>query len=608
VVAVLEDVHCDIPSQGYTQQTVCTTLKNPKHWSLAERNRYVITCSVFLDGIEVDQVTVPFGIRSIEIDADKGCLINGEHTPLKGVCLHHDLGALGTAVSVRAMTRQIEVLQSMGCNSIRTSHNPPAPELLELCDEMGMLLMVEAFDCWRRGKKHPPGVNEGEPGFRYFDYASVFDEWHEPDLRAMIRLSRNHPSVIIYSIGNEVVEQWHADGWAIATQLAGITREEDRTRPITSGCNGEIAAYRGFQTALDVFGFNYKPHSYPKLHRRNPTLAIVATETASTVSTRGEYFFPVSADKAHGQVDFQVSSYDLSTPPWACLADEEFRGLDEAPYVAGEYVWTGFDYLGEPTPYNSDSTNLLNYSDPAEKEKHRAELEHLGKIQVPSRSSYFGIVDLAGFPKDRFYLYQARWREELPMAHILPHWTWPERIGEITPVHVYSSADEAELFLNGISQGIRLRSKLEYRFRWDEVVYEPGELRVVTKKNGKPWAEAVRRTSGAASRLALDVDRKNITADGVDLAYVTVRVEDAAGELVPRSRAIVCCKVEGPATLLATDNGDPTSLVSFHATERAVHQGLLLIIVRSLPEKPGTISVSAAASGLETATVTFQSK
>jgi beta-galactosidase len=503
--------------------------------------------------------------------------------------MHHDLGALGAAFHVRAAERQLEILREMGCNAIRTSHNPPAPELLELCDRMGFLVIDEAFDCWRRGKKQPPELREGDPGFRYFDYGQVFDDWHERDLRLMVRRDRNHPCIVLWSIGNEVLEQWYSDGWQLATHLAGIVREEDRTRPTTSAFNGEIAAYSGFQTAVDVVGFNYKPRAYPALHASNPTLPLLGSETSSSLSSRGHYFFPVSDDKGHGQVDFQVSSYDLSAAAWAEIPDSEFRGLDEAPYVAGEFVWTGFDYLGEPTPYNSDATNLLNFSDPEQRERAKAELERLGRIEVPARSSYFGIIDLAGFPKDRFYIYQARWRPKHRMAHILPHWDWPERVGQVTPVHVYSSADEAELFLNGESLGVRKRKRLEYRFRWDDVIYTPGKLKVVTYKKGKKWATATRKTTFGARALALSADRKTLRADGSDLGFVTVSVVDKEGSVVPRSNHALRFRLEGPGVIAGVDNGDPTSFEPFQASQRKAFNGLALVIVKTLKNQPGAL-------------------
>jgi len=475
---------------------------------------------------------------------------------------------------------------------------------------MGILVIVEAFDAWRRGKKHPPEQRDQvpSPNLVYFDYGNLFDDWHERDLRALVRRDRNHPSVVMWSIGNEVLEQWYPDGWKLSTRLAGIVREEDRTRPLTAGFNGEIAGYSGFQTAVDVIGYNYKPDAYRTLHAANPTLPMLGAETASCVSSRGEYFFPVSDDKSHGQADFHVSSYDLSAPPWAFPPDVEFRGLDEAPFAAGEFVWTGFDYLGEPTPYNSDATNLLNFSDPEARARMAIELERLGRIRVPSRSSYFGIIDLAGFPKDRFYLYQARWRPDLKMAHILPHWNWPERVGQVTPVHVYSSGDEAELFLNDRSLGKRKRKALEYRFRWDDVVYEPGKLEVVTFKRGKKWASATRRTAGAPEKVLLAADRSRLEADGRDLAFVTVTIADARGALVPRSKSRLRFSVNGPGEIIAVDNGDPTSHESFQATERLAFNGLALVVVRTRRAEPGVVVLRAESDGLRPAELELRSK
>jgi beta-galactosidase len=424
----------------------------------------------------------------------------------------------------------------------------------------------------------------------------------------MVLRDRNHPSVVMWSIGNEVIEQWYPDGWKIAARLAGIVREEDRTRPVTSAFNGEMAGYSGFQTALDVMGYNYKPREYAKLHRSNPTLPIIGSETASTISSRGEYFFPVSDDKLQGRVDFQVSSYDLSANVWSNIPDAEFQGLDECPSVAGEFVWTGFDYLGEPTPYNSDSSNLLNFSDPEQRRLAEQQLEELGQIPVPSRSSYFGIVDLAGFPKDRYYIYQARWRPHLRMAHILPHWNWPERVAQITPVHVYSSADEAELFLNGKSLGRRKRKRAQYRFRWDEVVYQPGELKVITYRKGKKWATALRRTTGAAASVALSVDRNRLQADGRDLAFVTVSIVDEHEAVVPRSHHLVEFTLEGPGQILALDNGDPTSFEPFQGSKRHVFNGLALVVIRSLAGRTGKITLAASSEGLRGASVTLLSR
>ncbi|UGQ44847.1 beta-galactosidase GalB [Massilia endophytica] len=567
----------------------------PKLWSLRDPQRYVAVTTVTGEGKVVDEVETPFGIRTAVFEAARGFVLNGEHVPIQGVCLHHDLGALGTALNVRALERQFEILRDMGVNAIRTTHNPPAPEMLELADRMGFLIVEEAFDAWRVSKVPK-------------DYGTLYDEWHEKDLRSMVKRDRNHPSVIMWSIGNEIMEQGEPEGWRVAAHLADIVRSEDRTRPTTGGFNHIISGYNGFQTAVDVVGFNYKPLEYAKFHRSSPHIPVYGSETASTVSSRGEYFFPVSDDKKEGAVNFQVSSYDLTAPPWAWSPDVEFRGLDASPYAAGEFVWTGFDYLGEPTPYNSDSTNALNFTDPAARERAAKELAAMKKVQMPSRSSYFGIVDLAGFRKDRFYLYQARWRPELPMAHLLPHWNWPERVGQVTPVHLYTSGDEAELFVNGQSQGRKKRGPNDYRLRWDDVKYQPGTVRAVVYKQGKPWAEDTVQTTGAPARLSLTADRKALAADGKDLSFVTVAVTDRQGRMVPRSSNKVRFSVTGPAELVATDNGDATSHVSFQSLERAVYNGLALAIVRTRPGQGGAITVTATSEGLGSAKVSLSSK
>jgi len=580
----------------------------PKLWSVENPNRYVVVTTVKKDGRVVDRLETPFGIRTIEFTATNGFLLNGERVQIRGVCNHHDLGALGSAFNTRAAERQLEILREMGVNAIRTSHNPPAPELLELCDRMGFLVMDETFDCWR-GRKKPN------------DYHLAFDEWHEADVRALIRRDRNHPSVILWSIGNEIPEQANTNRFYIAKELADIVRSEDTTRPVTAGCNHDVAGFNGFQNIVDVFGFNYKPQLYGKFRTQNPTIPLYGSETASTVSSRGEYFFPVplefktknirtekSAGTNASLADFQVTSYDCFTPAWATTPDMEWRGQEENPFNAGEFVWTGFDYLGEPTPFNADVSNLLNYSTPEEKAKAKEELDRLGKIRVPSRSSYFGIVDLAGFKKDRFYLYQSRWRPDFPMAHILPHWNWPERVGQITPVFVYTSGDEAELFLNGKSLGRKKKAAFEYRLRWDDVKHAPGELQVVAYKNGKKWATDVVKTTGLAAKLMLLADRATIVADGKDLSFVTVTVADKKGQLVPRSKNQIKFEIEGPGEIVATDNGDPTSFESFQAPERKAFNGLALVIVRAIAGESGKIKLTAKAEGLASDSVTIRVK
>lgn len=571
------------------------TVAQPKLWSVRTPQRYMAVTTITQDGQVADVVETPFGIRTIAFDAARGFILNGERVPIQGVCDHHDLGALGAALNVRALERQLELLREMGCNAIRTSHNPPAPELLDLCDRMGFLVMDESFDCWFGAKKPA-------------DYHLLFGDWHEKDLRALVRRDRNHPSIVLWSVGNEIREQGEPEGWKVAAHLTAIVREEDMTRSTVAAFNNTASGYNGFQTAVGVTGFNYKPTEYPVFHRSAPQLPVIGSETSSCVSSRGEYFFPVSENKAEGRADFQVSSYDLYAPRWAFPPDVEFKGLDEAPFAAGEFVWTGFDYLGEPTPYNADTSNLLNFTDPAQQARVAQELAEVKKIKVPSRSSYFGIIDLAGFKKDRFFIYQAHWRQELPMAHILPHWNWPDRVGQVTPVHVYTSGDEAELFLNGQSLGRKQRGPREYRLRWDDVKYQPGELRVVAYRGGKKWAEDVVRTAGAAAKLALTADRSALRADGSDLAFITVAIADREGVMVPRAKNRVAFTVSGPGEIIATDNGDATSFESFQSPARAAYNGLALVIVRTKSGVPGAITVHASSPNLAGAEVTVRSQ
>jgi beta-galactosidase len=559
------------------------TIANPKLWGLPPQqkpNRYVAVTTVRQGDNLVDSYETPFGIRTLKFDPNDGFFINGEHIKLNGVCDHHDLGALGSAVNDRALQRQLEMLVEMGCNAIRTSHNPPPPELLELADKMGLLVMDEAFDCWAI-QKTP------------FDYHLLFADWHEQDLRAMVRRDRNHPSVIMWSIGNEIPEQGRGEsGAAVARELSDIVHEEDATRPTISAMNNASAG-SPFAAALDVSGLNYQgegrrgaPPQYPVFHQNFPDKFLVGSETASTISSRGEYTFPVAsgfgavAGRNTGEdvTNRQMSSYDLYYPPWAASPDKVFDAQGQFSFVGGEFVWTGWDYLGEPTPFNS------------------------------SRSSYFGIIDLAGFKKDRFFLYQAHWRPDLKMAHILPHWTWPERVGQVTPVHVYTSGDEGELFLNGKSLGRKKKDTNDFRLRWDDIVYQPGELKVVTYKNGKKWATDVMKTTGPAARIALQPDRNKIHADGKDLSFVTVSVTDKDGLMVPRSKNRIRFEIEGPGEIVATDNGDPTSMESFQSPERNAFNGLALVIVRAKEGQPGTITLTAQSDGFKEAAVRIKSQ
>ncbi len=558
----------NIPAHQSQSADTQIRFNDPKLWSLETPNRYVLVTTLLQDGKPVDEHETPFGVRTIEFTATNGFLLNGKRVKINGVCDHHDMGAIGTAINVRALQRQIEILKSMGCNAIRTSHNPPAPELLDLCDTMGMLVMDESFDCWEKSKTKN-------------DYHLLFDDWHEKDWRAELRRDRNHPCIILWSIGNEIEEQQTQHGHTIAAELTRIAHEEDPTRPTTAACNHEEAGYNGFQNDVDVFGYNYKPYDYGDFREANPTKPLFGSETASCISSRGIYVFPVSNDKSGGMTNYQMSSYDLYAPPWATPPEWEFEGQDKNPFVAGEFVWTGFDYLGEPTPYYGDA---------------------------PSRSSYFGIIDLAGFPKDRFYLYQSRWRPDFPMAHIVPQcWNWPDREGQVTPVHVYTSGDEAELFLNGKSLGRKKKGQYEYRLRWDDVVYEPGELKVVAYKDGKKWATDEIKTTGPAAKLTLSADRSKISADGKDLSYVTVKVTDKKGLMVPQADNLLHFEISGPGEIVATDNGDATDLISFQSHDRKAFNGMALVIIKAKAGEHGAIKLYAKSDGLTEAKVTIRS-
>ncbi|RHW18494.1 DUF4982 domain-containing protein [Sphingomonas gilva] len=546
-------------------------IAKPRLWGpppTQQPNRYVMVSTVRSNERVVDRYETPFGIRDVRFDPDRGVVVNGEHIRLNGVNNHHDLGAIGAAFNARAAERQLEILREMGVNAIRMSHNPPAPELLELTDRMGFLVIDEVFDVWER-KKTP------------LDFHLIFPDWHEADLRSMLRRDRNHPSVILWSIGNEVGEQYTGeDGAKIARRLVSIVREEDPTRPTTTAMN-YARPEMPLPAEVDVININYQgagvrtlPGQYAAFRAKFPDKVIFESESASTLSSRGEFLFPVSGSVSGpvrpgsgGDPETRhVSAYELHSADFGSSPDREFSAQDQHPFVAGEFVWTGFDYLGEPTPYYS------------------------------SRSSYSGIVDLAGFPKDRFYLYQSRWRPDLKFAHILPHWTWPGREGEVTPVHVFSSADEAELFVNGKSQGRIKRAPFAYRFRWDYVTYEPGEVKVVTWKDGEPWATATKTTAGPAAKLSATVDRSRIDADGRDLAFVTIDVVDAEGRIAPRSDAMIRFRIEGPGELVATDNGDPTDMTAFPSARRAAFNGKALAIVRA--KTPGRITLIAEAEGM----------
>ena len=566
-------------------------VKEPILWDINKPELYRVAVIVMQGTTVTDRYETNFGFRTLNFTARDGFLLNGRRVEINGVCNHHDLGALGAAFNTRAAARQLEILREMGCNAIRTSHNPPAPELVDLCDKMGFLIMVEAFDTWRIRKKPK-------------DYNLIFNAWHTEDLKAMVRRDRNHPSVFMWSIGNEVPDQRNP---YLASALSAIVKSEDITRPVTSGCNNGGSGTNGFQKTLDIFGINYNLSNYAKFFalKDNANLPFYSSESASTVSSRGEYFFPaVQGDLNNnlpGKGIFQITSYDIAYPGWATTPDQQWTMLDKYPAAMGEFVWTGFDYIGEPTPYSGDMTGLKPDSW-GYKETIKM-LEKQGVKEVPSRSSYFGIIDLAGFKKDRFYLYQSRWRPELPMAHILPHWNWPERKGLVTPVHVYTSGDEAELFLNGKSLGKKKKGEFEYRLKWEEVVYQPGELKVIAYKNGVKWAEDVVRTTEKASVLSLAADRAAVHPDGTDLIYITVRIEDKNKLLVPGSNNQLNFSIEGQGRIIATDNGDATSHESFQSKSKKAFNGLCLVIVAAEKGATGPFTVKAESKGLKAATV-----
>jgi beta-galactosidase len=545
------------------EQTI--DVPHPERWALDAPALYTLRSElVARDGRALDAVETRFGIREVRCDQN-GITLNGKPIRLRGVCMHHDLGALGAAVSRPAQARQIRILREMGCNAIRTSHNPPDPGYLDLCDELGMLVLDEAFDEWQLGK-----VENG--------YHVHFERWSETDLREFVRRDRNHPCVFLWSIGNEIGEQNTRAGRLTARRLVRICHEEDPTRPVTAGLNGPARSIANrLVEELDVFGVNYKPEEYEALRRQCPGKPFFGSETSSCVSTRGFYDFPETPMRESfiPRACLHIASFDREAPPWACPPDVAFDAVERCPFAMGEFVWTGFDYLGEPTPYNG---------------------------QWPARSSYFGIVDLCGIPKDRYYLYKAHWSGE-PVLHLMPHWTWPGREGGKTYVQCYTSFHCVELFVNGVSQGVRRKDPSDphsrYRLSWEDVVYQPGELKAVAlSAQGKPLAETAIATAGAPHALELLPERNEILADGEDLVYVRVRMIDAVGTLCPHADHPVTFSVEGPADLAAVDNGDPTSLESFRGNRRKLFFGQAMAILRSRTDDGDVITLRAATASL----------
>lgn len=563
----------EVVENKYYQQL---TIANPSLWSPESPALYYAETTLKVGGKAVDCYRTRFGVRTIEISPEKGFALNGESRKIKGVCNHHDLGALGAAVNVSALRRQLTMLKDMGCDAIRTAHNMPAPELVQLCDEMGFMMMIEPFDEWN--------IAKCKNGYHRF-----FDEWAERDMVNMLHNYRNAPSVVMWSIGNEVPNQCADAGWEEAIFLQDICHREDPTRLVTCGMDQvRCIADNGFGAIIDIPGFNYRVHLYEYAYERLPQGFVLGSETSSTISSRGVYKFPVERTSNQTYDDQQCSSYDLEHCWWSNIPDEDFAMSDDKDWVIGQFVWTGFDYLGEPTPYDG---------------------------MWPNHSSMFGIIDLATIPKDRFWLYRSIWNTESPTLHILPHWNWEGREGEITPVFVYTSYPSAELFVNGVSQGIRTKAAIDaenvverYRLMWNEVEYQPGEVKVVAYDSaGNAAMERTIRTAGEPAAIRLSVDREEIEANGKDLAYIRVSIVDKDGNLCPNDGRLVEFEVEGAGRYRAAANGDPTSLDLFHLPKMHAFSGELMAIVES-GKQSGEIRFTAKAEGVESAEIVIKVK
>ena len=569
----------DVLEEGmFVQDFVVHT---PALWSPESPMLYKAVSKVYEGNELVDEYTTRFGIRTIEIVPDKGFFLNGKLTKFQGVCNHHDLGPLGAAVNDAAIRRQIRIMKDMGANAIRSSHNMPAPELVAACDEMGMMLMLETFDEWKT-----PKVKNG--------YNKDFDEWVEKDLMNLLHQFRNNASVVMWCIGNEVPDQWK--GVTLARMMQDICHREDPTRPVTQGMDKVAMVIKNNVAAtMDVAGFNYRSHLYQDAYDVLPQQIVLGSETASTVSSRGVYKFPVERKAMAMYDDHQSSSYDLEYCSWSNLPEDDWLWHDDKPWSIGEFVWTGFDYLGEPTPYYSN---------------------------WPSHSSLFGIVDLAGLPKDRFYLYRSHWNKNDETLHILPHWTWPGREGQVTPVFVYTNYPSAELFINGKSQGKRtkdmsvtienskdstslaqLKRQQRYRLMWMDTKYEPGTVKVVAyNEKGEAVAEKEIRTAGKPHHIELVADRQQIAADGRDLSFITVKVVDKDGNLCPDAQHSIKYTVKGAGFYRAGANGDPVSLELFHQPQMKVFNGMMTAVVQN-NGKPGEITLTASGRGLKSAKI-----
>ncbi|MCO5950929.1 beta-galactosidase GalB [Mucilaginibacter flavidus] len=568
------DLSAEVPAT--INQTIA--IKTPKLWSTDNPYLYKAVTKIYLLGYDAfkdlaDVNTTKFGIRYFNFDADKGFSLNGKPMKILGVCNHHDLGSLGAAINTRALERQLQILKAMGCNGIRTSHNPPAPELLDLCDKMGFIVMDEAFDCWEWKKAE-------------YDYHLYFKEWHKRDLEDQILRDRNHPSVMIWSVGNEIPQQSDTSALRLAPELAGIVHSLDTTRPITTANDNPGKNNKIIQSgAIDLVGYNYHEFDYAGFHDRYPGKKFIATETTSGLETRGHYDMPSDSvrvwparwDKpfTDGNPDNTVSAYDNVRPAWGSTHEATWKVMKKYDFLSGFFIWTGFDYLGEPTPY-----------------------------KWPSRSSFFGIVDLAGFPKDVYYMYQSEWTDKA-VLHIFPHWNWQP--GKMVDVWAYyNHADEVELFLNGKSLGVKKKTGDDLHIMW-RVKYESGTLKAVSRKDGKVVLTREIHTAGKPAKIELITDRKNIKADGKDLSFITVKILDKDGNLVPDADNLVNFKINGGAFIASVDNGDENSHDSFKVNYRKAFNGLALAIVQA-KDKAGNVTFIATSKGLQSATITLQLK
>lgn len=573
VIALLDEAGTKVAEQTIKGATpeIKTTLKvaNPQLWSPESPHLYQVKLTRYEGKKVADVQTLKTGIRTISVSKNNGFQLNGITRKIKGVCLHHDLGPLGAAENKAALIRQIKTMKEMGCDAIRTAHNMPSTMQMEICDSLGMMVMAESFDMWIY-----PKCKNG--------YAKFFKEWSDKDMTNLVKHHRNHPSIVMWSIGNEIPEQWSQEGVEIAKHLQDLCHQYDPSRPVTQGMDkAEDALKSGFAQVMDVPGFNYRVHKYYKNIEQLPQGFLLGSETASTVSSRGVYKFPVVVSDKATYPDGQCSSYDTEYCSWSNLPDDDWKMQDDYSWVIGEFVWTGYDYLGEPTPYDT---------------------------YWPSRSSYFGICDLAGLPKDRYYMYRARWNEQQHTTHLLPHWNWKGREGQVTPVYCYTDGVEGELFVNGNSQG-RVRkdksSRLDrYRLRWNNVKYEPGEIRVVTyNQYGEKVGEDVKRTAGEPAQMKFCVetpdhepvacmvegctDEHNVllNADGNDLAFITVSLQDKDGNECPLADDELTFEVSGAGTFKAACNGDATSLEPFTQPQMKLFSGKLVVIVQSSKQK-----------------------